>query len=115
MHRPPTQRIGAQILRLYDQLLLFMAGPVVRLHRAVALAEVEGPSAALQAIEGLGLDRYHLFHAIRADLLRRLGRTSEAAHAYATALTFEPNQAERDFLQRRYDALTQLGAGGVRS
>jgi RNA polymerase sigma-70 factor, ECF subfamily len=104
-----------QILRLYDQLLLFMAGPVVRLHRAVALAEVEGPSAALQAIEGLGLDRYHLFHAIRADLLRRLGRTSEAAHAYATALTFEPNQAERDFLQRRYDALTQLGAGGVRS
>ena len=103
MHRPPTRRTGAQILLLYDQLLLFMPGPVVRLHRAVALAEVEGPSAALQAIDGLGLDRYHLFHAVRADLLRRLGRTTEAAHAYARALSFEQNQAERDFLQRRYE------------
>ena len=62
--RPPgLRRTGAQILLLYDQLLLFMPGPVVTLHRAVAVAEVKGPSAALQSIEGLGLDRYHLFHA----------------------------------------------------
>jgi RNA polymerase sigma-70 factor (ECF subfamily) len=93
-----------QILQLYDQLLRFMPGPIVRLHRAVALAEVEGPAHALQAIEGLALDRYYLFHAIRADFLRRLGRTSEAADAYTTALSFEQNQAERDFLQSRYEA-----------
>jgi len=94
-----------QILRLYDQLLEVMPGPIVQLHRAVAVAEVEGPSAALQTIEGLNLDRYHLFHAIRADFLRRLGRTADAATAYAAALSLEQNQAEREFLQNRYDEM----------
>ena len=84
-----------------------MPGPVVQLHRAVAVAEVQGPSAALQAIEGLDLDRYHLFHAIRADFLRRLGRTANAATAYAAALSLEQNQAEREFLQSRYDEMTR--------
>ena len=77
----------------------------MQLHRSVAVAEVEGPSAALQTIEGLNLDRYHLFHAIRADFLRRLGRTADASAAYAAALSLEQNQAEREFLQGRYDEM----------
>jgi RNA polymerase sigma-70 factor (ECF subfamily) len=96
-----------QILRLYDQLLALEPSPVVALHRAVALAEVEGPDAALTAIGGLDLDRYHLFHAVRADLLRRLGRTAEAALAYQAALARTDNTAERDFLRRRHETLTQ--------
>jgi RNA polymerase sigma-70 factor (ECF subfamily) len=67
-----------QILRLYDQLLALAPSPVVALNRAVAVAEVEGPGAALALVDDLGLDGYHLFHAIRADLLRRLGRAGEA-------------------------------------
>ena len=68
-----------QILALYDQLLAREANPVVALNRAVALAEVEGPAAALELVDALDLGAYHLFHAIRADLLRRLGRDAEAA------------------------------------
>ncbi|WP_433854354.1 RNA polymerase sigma factor [Streptomyces kronopolitis] len=94
-----------QILRLYDQLLALSPGPVVALHRAVAVAEVEGPAAALDRVEGLGLDRYHLFHAVRADLLRRLGRTAEAAEAYGRALDHTDNEAERRFLRQRRDDL----------
>src|SRR5262249_26479984 len=71
-----------QILQLYNQLMGLAPSPVVALNRAVALAEVEGPDAALGELDGLGLDGYHLFHAIRADLLRRLGRAQEAATAY---------------------------------
>ena len=67
-----------QILQLYDQLLSIAPSPIVALNRAVALAEVEGPHAALTLVDRLDLDRYHLFHAIRADLLRRLGRNTEA-------------------------------------
>ncbi|MEV6566061.1 RNA polymerase sigma factor [Streptomyces kronopolitis] len=94
-----------QILRLYDQLLALSPGPVVALHRAVAVAEVEGPAAALARVDGLGLDRYHLFHAVRADLLRRLGRTAEAAEAYGRALDHTDNETERRFLRQRRDAL----------
>lgn len=94
-----------QILRLYDQLLALAPGPVVALHRAVAVAEVDGPAAALACVDGLDLDRYHLFHAVRADLLRRLGRTAEAAEAYERALDRTENAAERQFLQRRRDNL----------
>ncbi|MFI1303196.1 RNA polymerase sigma factor [Streptomyces sioyaensis] len=95
----------AQILQLYDQLLALAPSPVVALHRAVAVAEVEGPQAALALVDGLALDRYHLFHAVRADLLRRLGRTAEAAAAYERAIDRTDNAAERRFLQRRRQAL----------
>jgi RNA polymerase sigma-70 factor, ECF subfamily len=90
-----------QILALYDQLLAVAPGPVVALNRAVAVAEVEGPAAALALLDGLGLDGYHLFHAIRADLLRRLGRRPEAAAAYEAAIARAGNAVERDFLRGR--------------
>jgi RNA polymerase sigma-70 factor, ECF subfamily len=89
-----------QILQLYNQLLLLTPSPVVALNRAVALAEVEGPEAALALVDGLDLGGYHLFHAIRADLLRRLGRNAEAALAYEAAIARTENLTERDFLQR---------------
>jgi RNA polymerase sigma-70 factor (ECF subfamily) len=95
----------AQILALYDQLMARAPSPVVALHRAVAVAEVDGPAAALALIDRLDLGRYHLFHAIRADLLRRLGRTAEAAEEYEAAMAGTANQAERDFLRRRREAL----------
>jgi RNA polymerase sigma-70 factor (ECF subfamily) len=73
----------------------------VALNRAVAVAEVDGADAALALLEGLDLDGYHVFHAIRADPLRRLGRDAEAAQAYAAAITRAENATERDFLRRR--------------
>jgi len=90
-----------QILQLYDQLLVVAPGPVVALNRAVAVAEVQGPAAALTLVDGLGLDRYYLYHAIRADLLRRLGRPGEAARAYSAALALSGNAAERAYLAAR--------------
>jgi RNA polymerase sigma-70 factor (ECF subfamily) len=95
-----------QILQLYDQLLVLAPSPVVALHRAVAVAEVQGPEAALALVDGLDLGGYHLFHATRADLLRRLGRNPEAALAYQKAIARTQNAAERDFLQRSRQALT---------
>jgi RNA polymerase sigma-70 factor, ECF subfamily len=94
-----------QVLRLYDQLLARTPTPVVALHRAIALAEVDGPAAALAVVEGLDLDRYHVYHAARADLLRRLGRTGEAAEAYDAAIAHTANAAEQSFLRRRRDEL----------
>jgi RNA polymerase sigma-70 factor (ECF subfamily) len=90
-----------QILMLYDQLLVVAPSPVAALNRAVAVAEVRGPAEALDLVDGLGLDDRHLFHAIRADLLRRLGRRGEAARAYEAALGRTQNAAEREFLERR--------------
>ena len=90
-----------QILELYDQLLSMTPGPIVALNRAVAVAEVEGPTTALALIDALDLDGYHLFHAIRADLLRRLGRHVDAAAAYDKAIALAENSAERQFLRRR--------------
>ena len=84
-----------QILALYDQLLAMAPSPVVALNRAVAVAEVEGPAAALAVVDGLDLDGYHLFHAVRADLLRRLGRDAEAAQCYDAAIARAGNAAER--------------------
>jgi RNA polymerase sigma-70 factor (ECF subfamily) len=95
-----------QILQLYDQLVSFAPGPVVALNRAVAVAEVEGPGAALALVDRTGLRDYYLFHAIRADLLRRLGRAGEAALAYDEAIARTGNAAERDFLRRSREALT---------
>ena len=94
-----------QILRLYNQLVSIAPGPVVALNRAVAVAEVEGPEIALRLVDALDLNRYHLFHAIRADFLRRMGCMSEAAAAYKAAIACARNETERDFLQRGYDAV----------
>ena len=94
-----------QILRLYDQLMAQVPSPVVALHRAVAVAEVDGPGAALRLVDNLDLGRYHLFHAIRADLLRRLGRRDQAERSYRAAIAAAQNTAERDFLERRRRAL----------
>jgi RNA polymerase sigma-70 factor (ECF subfamily) len=95
----------SQILALYDQLAALDASPVVALNRAVALAEVDGAEAALAIVDGLHLDRYHLWHAVRADLLRRLGRDDEARHAYGAAIAGTENAAEREFLERRREAI----------
>jgi RNA polymerase sigma-70 factor, ECF subfamily len=90
-----------QIVALYDQLLVLAPSPVVALNRAVAVAEVEGPAAALALVDGLDLDGWYLFHAVRADLLRRLGRPAEAVPAYEAAIARTNNAAERAFLERR--------------
>jgi len=89
-----------QILQLYDQLYGQSPTPVVALHRAVALAEVEGAAPALASIDGLDLAGYHLFHAIRADLLSGLGRDREAGEAYSAAIALTRNDVERGFLER---------------
>ena len=94
-----------QILALYDQLMAIAPSPVVALHRAVAVAEVQGPAAALALVDGLDLDGYHLFHAVRADLLRRLGRDAEASAAYGAAIAGTGNAAERAFLEGRRRSL----------
>ena len=73
--------------------------PVVALNRAIAIAEVQGPAAALALVDELDLDNYHPFHATRADLLRRLGRDGEAATAYDRAAALAPTDAEREFLR----------------
>ncbi|WP_324277590.1 RNA polymerase sigma factor [Blastococcus brunescens] len=94
-----------QILALYDQLMVVAPSPVVALNRAVALAEVAGPEAALPVVEALDLDRLDVFHAVRADLLRRLGRPAEAARAYRAAIERVGNEPERNFLTRRLESL----------
>jgi RNA polymerase sigma-70 factor, ECF subfamily len=94
-----------QILQLYDQLMAVAPSPIVALNRAVAVAEVEGPAAALGLVDGLDLGDYHVFHAIRADLLRRLDRDREAALAYEAAIGLTDNAAEREFLSRSRDSL----------
>jgi RNA polymerase sigma-70 factor, ECF subfamily len=94
-----------QILALYDQLIAVMPTPVVALNRCVAVAEVHGPARALELTGGLDLDGYHLFHATRADLLRRLGRRGDARAAYDAAIARATNRAERAFLARQRDSL----------
>jgi RNA polymerase sigma-70 factor (ECF subfamily) len=89
----------SQIVALYDQLLAVAPTPVVALNRAIAIGEVQGPAAALALVDELDLDSYYPFHATRADLLRRLGRNSEAVAAYECAAAMAPTDAERDFLR----------------
>jgi RNA polymerase sigma-70 factor (ECF subfamily) len=101
-----------QILRLYDQLLVVAPSPVVALNRAVAVAELDGPAAALALVDELDLDRYYLFHAIRADLLRRLGRRAEADAAYGTAIARTGNAAERAHLTLAKQHLSQQDSCG---
>ncbi|MFG3586376.1 RNA polymerase sigma factor [Streptomyces sp. NPDC047990] len=95
----------SQILRLYDQLTDLAPSPVVALNRAVAVAETEGPGPALALVEVLDLGGYPAFHAVRADLLRRLGRTAEAVRAYEAAVALSTSPAERAHLQRSRAAL----------
>ena len=90
-----------QILALYDRLLAIAPGAVVALNRAVAVAEVDGPAPALALVDELELSGYYLYHAIRADLLRRLGRDADARVAFDTAIELTDNSTERDFLERR--------------
>ena len=101
----------SQIVQLYDQLLAFTPTPVVAMNRAIALAESGHPAQALDDIEPLvgDLDSYHLFHATRADLLERLGRTDEARAAYDTALQGATNAAERRLLEDRRAQLDVTG------
>src|SRR4051794_9879581 len=98
----------AAILTLYDQLYAMTPAPIVALNRAVALAEIRGPAAALSIVDELSssdLEGYHLFHATRADLLRRLGRTTQAAAAYVTARSLTTNPVEQSFLDAQLAAL----------
>jgi RNA polymerase sigma-70 factor (ECF subfamily) len=94
-----------QIRQLYDQLMALAPGPVVALNRAVAVAETEGPRQALDLVDALDLDGYHVFHAVRADLLRRLGRDTEAVREYEAAVARSESAAERAFLERRRQEL----------
>jgi RNA polymerase sigma-70 factor, ECF subfamily len=97
----------SQIVALYDQLITLDPSPVVALNRAVAVAEVDGPDVALAAVERLGaaLDDYHAFHATRADLLRRVGRSADARTAYDLAIERSGNAAETASLIRLRDRL----------
>jgi RNA polymerase sigma-70 factor, ECF subfamily len=103
-----------QIVRLYDVLERLQPSPIVSLNRAVAVAMVEGPRPALALIDDLAatgeLDSYHLLHATRADLLRRLGLSADAAASYERALALVSNQSERRFLERRLREMQAIDA-----
>jgi RNA polymerase sigma-70 factor (ECF subfamily) len=90
-----------QILALYDQLLAIAPTPVAELNRAVVVAELHGPRAGLSIVDRLDLPTFYLWHAIRADFLRRLGQSDEAAAEYAVAMELTENTAEREFLRQR--------------
>ncbi|WP_035855037.1 RNA polymerase sigma factor [Cryptosporangium arvum] len=94
-----------QIVALYDQLARLDPSPVVRLNRAIAVAEVDGPQVALAQVDGLPLEGYHTFHATRAELLRRLGRSAPARAAYDRAIALATNAGEISYLVRRRDQL----------
>jgi len=96
----------SQILRLYDHLMTIAPTPVTALNRAVAVAEVDGPQAALGLVDSLGLDGFHVYHVVRADLLRRLGRANEASLAYQCAIELTQNSAEQEFLRRKQRELS---------
>jgi RNA polymerase sigma-70 factor (ECF subfamily) len=101
-------RDWAQIAALYGSLAALTGSPVVELNRAVAVAEVEGPDAALALLDGLALEDYRYFHSTRADLLRRLGRDADARQAYTRALDLAQSEPERRFLEGR---LAELSSG----
>ncbi len=105
----------SRIVGLYDLLEQVQPSPIVSLNRAVAIAMVEGPQPGLRLIDSLAasgdLDGYHLLHAARADLLRRLGANAEAAASYAKALELVTNQSERRYLERRLDEVSAAERG----
>ena len=98
-----------QIVTLYDHLLSFMPTPVVALNRAIAVGEVEGPGAALIALDAIGsdLDGYHLMHAARGTTLRRLGQTEAARDAYERAANLAARAADRRFLEQQIEELIE--------
>jgi RNA polymerase sigma-70 factor (ECF subfamily) len=96
-----------QIRQLYEQLMSIAPSPVTALNRAVAIAEIEGPQAALALVDRLNLAEYYLFHAIRAELLRRLGRNAEAARAYDAAIGLSENASEKRFMERQRRAAAE--------
>jgi RNA polymerase sigma-70 factor (ECF subfamily) len=104
-----------QILALYDQLLTFTPTAVVALNRAVAVAELQGPGKALELIDGMSMAGYYLHHAIRAELLRRLGRSQEATAAYEAAIDRTDNGAEIRFLKSRMAAMRPRNTRGSQS
>ena len=97
----------SQVVALYDQLARLDPNPVVALNRAIAVAELDGPQVALARVDALAehLTDYHAFHATRADLLRRLGRSADARAAYDRAIELAGNSAETAYLTRRRDEL----------
>lgn len=95
----------SQVVALYNQLVLLDPSPIVRLNRTIALAELDGPEAALTELEGLPLDRYHAYHATRAELLRRLAKREQSRAAYDRAIALAGNTAETAYLTRRRDEL----------
>lgn len=104
-----------QIAALYGELSRITRSPVVELNRAVAIAEVEGPVSALAIIDRLALDTYPYLHATRAELLRRLGHTSQADNAYRRALALVTDNAERRHLERRLQSLADQHQSGPTS
>jgi len=98
----------AQILALYDQWMAIAPSPVVALNRAVAVAELQGAELALRLVEELELPRYHLWHAVRGDLLRRLGRNEDAGAAFRTAIELCSNAREREYLERQITANVEV-------
>ncbi|HTR69736.1 MAG TPA: RNA polymerase sigma factor [Mycobacteriales bacterium] len=96
----------SQVVALYDDLTRLDPSPIVTLNRAVAIAEIDGPQVALAQVDPLPLAGYHAWHATRADLLRRLGRTAEAREQYDAAIDATRNSAERAYLIRRRDQLS---------
>ena len=103
----PEDTDWPEIATLYGRLAALQPSPVVELNRAAAVAMADGPESGLRMLEPLqpDLDRYHLFHSAKADLLRRAGRTDDAVEAYRRALDLTTNDAERRFLERRLTAL----------
>ncbi|HEX4702420.1 MAG TPA: DUF6596 domain-containing protein, partial [Pseudonocardiaceae bacterium] len=95
----------SQVVTLYDQLVRIDPSPIVRLNRAIAVAELDGPEVALAEVDGLPLVGYHLYHATRAELLRRLGRSEESRAAYDLAIGLVGNTAETAYLIRRRDQM----------
>ena len=109
VHSEPAGTDWRQIVILYDQLMSIAPSPVVALNRAVAVAELDGPAAGLALVDDLPLERFYLFHAVRADLLRRLDRPAEAAAAYDEALALTTTAPERDFLRANAQRPRVLG------
>jgi RNA polymerase sigma-70 factor (ECF subfamily) len=100
-----AQTDWTQILALYDQLLAITPTPIVALNRAVAVAEIDGPQVALELIDELPLDHYYLYHAVRADLLRRVGHADQAEAAYSAAIEHTDNATEIAFMKERISAI----------
>jgi RNA polymerase sigma-70 factor (ECF subfamily) len=107
--REPAATDWRQILALYDQWMTLAPGALVALNRAVAVAQVEGAELALRLVDELDLPRYHPVHAVRADLLHRLGRNDEATAAYQAALGLCGNAREREFLEKQLSAIAPAG------